>query len=137
MPAAYEVPSTEVTRVAHGEEPIMSNTKNVEAIEVRTVAAQLAEFIEGKPEFRPGLSTAEIFELNYRYFREFQSSDFRKNALAEAKATKAAEAAARKAEREEAAKARLVEERAKLEAKLAALAAAADDEADDESNSTE
>jgi hypothetical protein len=102
----------------------------IETIEVRTVAAQLAEFIESKPEYHSGLSTAELFELNYRYFREFQTSDFRKSALAEAKAAKDAEKAARKLAREEAAKDRLVQERAKLEAKLAALAAEPSDEDD-------
>jgi hypothetical protein len=121
MPAAYEVTSAEVARVLGVERNPMSK---IEVIEVRTVAAQLAEFIESKPEFRTGLSTAEIFELNYRYFREFQSSDFRRGALAEAKVAKAAEAAARKAERDEKAKARLAEEKARLEAKLAALAEA-------------
>jgi hypothetical protein len=107
------------------------------AIVVRDVAAELAAYIEAKPEFRPGLSVAEIFELNYRYFREFQNSDVRKASL-EAKRVKKAEAAAKaKAEREAKAKARLVAERAALEAKLAALTADADDDevADDDDES--
>lgn len=103
----------------------MNATKNVEKIEVRAVAAELAAYIEAKPEFRPGLTVAEIFELNYRYFREFQNSDVRKASLESARAAKLAEKEARRVEREAKAKARLVEERAKLEAKLAALGAIA------------
>jgi multidrug efflux pump subunit AcrA (membrane-fusion protein) len=110
----------------------MNATTKSESIEVRAVAAELAAYIEAKPEFRPGLSVAEIFELNYRYFREFQNSDARKSSLESARAAKRAEAAAKKAEREAARKARLVEERAKLEAKLAALAGSDDDSPESE-----
>lgn len=118
----------------------MNATTKIESkIEVRAVAAELAAYIEAKPEFRPGLSVAEIFELNYRYFREFQNSDERKSSLENARATKLAEAAAKKAERDEKAKARLVAERAKLEAKLASLVATvdSDDEPDEDESEVE
>ncbi len=114
----------------------MNAPKNDEKIEVRAVAAELAAYIEAKPEFCYDLSVAEIFELNYRYFREFQNSAERKASLENARAAKLAEKEARRVEREAKAKARLVEERAKLEAKLAALGAiAASDESDESDES--
>lgn len=94
------------------------NTKTVESIEIRPTAQSFADYIAAR-----GFNVdVETVELTFQFHAEWQGSDDRKAERESARAAKAKAAEAAKAKRDADRKAKLAEEKAKLEAKLAKLA---------------
>lgn len=100
------------------EEPKMTeSTKTVETVEIRPTAQSFADYIAAR-----GYSVdAETVELTFQFHAEWQSSPERKAERENARVAKAKAIAEAKAKRDAANKAKLAEEKAKLEAKLAKL----------------